>query len=75
MGSESSKQVMALLSELSVLNELNRNYEAAPSAPEEGAYRQRQQRHEEITQEIKALAERKKHGESASISDITPENS
>jgi hypothetical protein len=74
MGSESSEQVLALLGELSVLKELNQKYEASPSATEEEAYRQRQQRHEEITQEIKALAERKKHPESAGISDAAPEN-
>ena len=74
MGSESSEQVLALLGELSVLKELNQKYEATPSAPEEEAYRQRQQRHEEITQEIKALAERKKHPESTDISDAAPEN-
>jgi hypothetical protein len=74
MGSESSEQVLALLGELSVLKELNQKYEASPSATEEEAHRQRQQRHEEITQEIKALAERKKHPESTDISDAAPEN-
>ena len=74
MGSESSEQVLALLGELSVLKELNQKYETSPSAPEEEAYRQSQQRHEEITLEIKALAERKKHPESTDISDAAPEN-
>jgi len=73
MGNESSEQVLALLGELSVLKELNKKYEAAPSAAEEGAYQQRQQRQEEITREIKGLAERKKRAESTSISDAAAE--
>lgn len=73
MGNESSEEVLALLSELSVLKELNRKYEAAPSTDEEEAYRHRQQRHDEITHEIKALAERKKQAESTSISDAEAE--
>jgi hypothetical protein len=60
VGSEASEQVMALLSELAMLKELNKKYEADPSESEREAHRQRQLRHDEITQEIKALAERTK---------------
>lgn len=73
MGSEASEQVLALLNELSVLKELNRKYEASPSAAQEEAYRQRQLRHEEITQEIKTLAERKTRVETTNISDAAAE--
>ncbi len=62
MGSETSEQVMALLNELSVLKELNKKYEAAPSDPEKEGHLQRQHRETEITEEIKLLAERKKKG-------------
>lgn len=66
MGSEASDQMMALLSELSGLKELNEKYEADPTEDEREAYRLRQARQEEITQEIKALAERKKTAEGMS---------
>jgi hypothetical protein len=60
MGSESSDQVLALLKELAVLKEKNQHYEANPSEAERDEYRVRQLRHEEIAEEIKALAESKK---------------
>ena len=60
MGSEASERMMALLSELSTVKELNRQFEASPNENEEDAQRLRQQRQEEIAQEIKALAEEKK---------------
>lgn len=56
MGSETSEQVMVLLKELAMLKELDKAYEANPTAGEHEAYRERQQRHQEITAEIKALA-------------------
>jgi peptidoglycan hydrolase CwlO-like protein len=59
MGSEASEQMMALLSELSTLKELNRQFEASPNENEEDAQRLRHERGEEITQEIKALAQKK----------------
>lgn len=63
MGSKTSEQVMALLKELAVLKELDKSYEANPNEDEHEAYRVRQQRHEEITAEIKALAEQTKVAE------------
>lgn len=63
MGSETSEQVMALLKELAMLKELDKAYEANPIESEHEAYRVRQQRHEEITAEIKALAEQSKDAE------------
>jgi hypothetical protein len=52
--------VLTLLKELSVLKELDSEYEAGPKTPvERDAHRQRQTRHEEIAEEIKALAEEK----------------
>lgn len=64
MGSETSEQVMALLKEIAVLKELDKAYEANPTEAEHEAYRVRQQRHEEITAEIKALAKQNKETES-----------
>jgi hypothetical protein len=63
MGSETFEQVMALLKELAVLKKLDEAYEAKPTEGVHEAYRVRQQRHEEITAEIKALAERSKQAE------------
>ena len=68
MGSEASEQMMALLSELSTLKELNRHFEVSPNENEEDAQRQRQQRQEEIAQEIKALAQQKKAAQTADSS-------
>ena len=64
MGSETSEQVMTLLKELALLKELDRQYEAEPNETEREAYRVRQQRHEEITTELKALAKQRKEDES-----------
>jgi hypothetical protein len=59
-GQRPSVQVLTLLKELSVLRELDSEYEAGPKTPvERDAHRQRQTRHEEIAEEIKALAEEK----------------
>ena len=63
MSSETSEQVMALLKELAMLKELDKSYEANPTESEHEAYRVRQQRHEEITAEIKALAKQTKEAE------------
>ena len=60
MASEASEQMMALLSELATLKELNREFEANPNQHDPEEHRLRLQRHEEITQDIKALAEQKK---------------
>jgi len=66
MGSDASEQVMALLSELAGLKELDKKYEADPVESDREAYRLRQLRLEEITQEIKSLAEQKKTAEGTS---------
>jgi len=64
MSSHESEQVLSLLKELSGLKEINSGYEAVPqSETEREAYRLRQQRHQEIVEEIKALAEQKKSGD------------
>jgi hypothetical protein len=63
VGSETSEQVMALLKELAVFKELDKAYEANPTESEHKAYRARQQRHDEITAEIQALAKQRKEAE------------
>jgi hypothetical protein len=64
MGNDKSVQVLTLLKEMSVLKELDSEYEAAPKTQvERDAHRQRQQRHQGIAEEIKALAEEKKNDE------------
>ena len=63
MGSETSEQVMALLKELAMLKELDKSHEANPTEVEHEAYRVRQERHGEITAEIKALAKETKVAE------------
>ena len=63
MGGETSEQVMALLKELGVLKELDKAYNANPTEDEHEGYRMRQQRREEITSQIKALAEQSKDAE------------
>jgi hypothetical protein len=71
MSSEASEQMMALLSELATLKELNQQFEANPSQHDPEEHRLRLQRHEEITQDIKALAEQnqqKKNGDPSSPS-------
>lgn len=62
MSSHESEQVLALLKELSLLKELDTRYEAGlkPESERE-AHRLRQQRHQEIADEIKALAAQKKN--------------
>lgn len=65
MGTETSEQVLALLKELAMLKELDKSYEANPNEDEHEAYRVRQERHGEITAEIKALAEQSKDAESS----------
>ena len=60
MGSEASDQVMALLKELASLKEQDSRCGGNPSESEQEAHRVRQKRHDEITQNIKALAEFKK---------------
>ncbi len=70
MGSDESVQVLTLLKEISVLKELDGEYEAGPKTQfERDAHRQRQQRHQEIAEEIKALAQQKKNDEQSSLSD------
>jgi hypothetical protein len=65
MGSDDSVQVLTLLKEISVLKELDSEYEAGPKTQvDQDTHRQRQQRHQEIGEEIKALAEQKKNDES-----------
>ena len=67
MGSDKSVQVLTLLKEISVLRELDSEYEAGPKTQvERHAHRQREQRHRGITEEIKALAEEKKNDEQQS---------
>jgi hypothetical protein len=70
MGGDESVQVLTLLKEISVLKELDIEYQAGPKTQfEQDAHRQRQQRHQEIGGEIKALAEQKKNNEQSSLSD------
>lgn len=74
MSNEESEQVLALLKELSVLKKLDSEYEDSPKTESErDAHRLRQQRHREITEEIKALAEQKNNGgEQSQLSDGDP---
>jgi predicted transcriptional regulator len=71
MSSHESEQVLTFLKELSVLKELDSEYEGGPKTEsEQDAHRLRQQRHQEIADEIKALAEQKKNGaEQSQLSD------
>ena len=70
MGSDESVQVLTLLKEISVLKELDSEYEAGLKTQcEQDAHRQRQERHQKIAEEIKALAEQKKNNEQSSLSD------
>ena len=69
MSSHESEQVLNLLKELSILKELDNHYESGPKTePDCAAHRLRQQRHQEIGAEIKALAEQKKSGAQTSTS-------
>jgi hypothetical protein len=62
MSSSKSEHVLSLLKVLSVLKELDSDYEAGPKTESErDAHGLRQQRHHEIGEEIKALAEQKKN--------------
>ena len=63
MGSHKSEQVLTLLNELSVLKKLDGEFEGLPQTQSErDAHRLRQQRKQEISEAIKALAEQKKNG-------------
>jgi hypothetical protein len=63
MGSHESEQVLSLLNELSVLKTLDAEFDALPQGePERDAHRLRQQRQQQISEEIKGLAEQKKNG-------------
>jgi len=67
MRSDKSVQVLTLLKEISVLKELDSEYEAGPKTEvERDAHRERQQRHQGIAEEIKALAEEKRNDEQRS---------
>lgn len=69
MSSGESEQVLLLLKELSLLKELDCGYEAGPETESErDAHRRRQQRHQEITEEIKAIAAQKKNRDEPSKS-------
>jgi hypothetical protein len=60
MASEASERMMSLLSELAALKRLNKECETNSNRLEEDdEQRQLLERHEEITQDIKALAEQK----------------
>jgi hypothetical protein len=62
MSSSKSEHVLTLLKVLSVLKELDGDYEGGPKTESErDAHGLRQQRHHEIGEEIKALAEQKKN--------------
>jgi hypothetical protein len=70
MASDESVQVLTLLKEISVLKEFDSEYQAGPKTQfEQDAHRQRQQRHQEIAGEIKALAEHKRNDEQSSLLD------
>ena len=63
MAATESKQVLSLLKELSMLKELDGHHLTGPKTEsEQAAHRARQQRHQEIAEEIKALAVHKKSG-------------
>jgi hypothetical protein len=67
MDSDKSVQVLTLLKEMSVLKELDSEYEAGSKTQvERDAHRQRQERHRGISEAIKALAEEKKNDEQQS---------
>ena len=60
MGSPESEQVLSLLKELAGLKEMDREVSAPESDSAQEARRLRDQRHGEITDEIKELADQKK---------------
>jgi hypothetical protein len=64
MSSQESEQMLALLKELSLLKLLDAEYARSPKTDSErDAHRQRQQRHREIAEEIKAIAAQKQEAE------------
>ena len=71
MRSDKSVQVLTLVKVISVLKELDSEYEAGPKTQvERDAHRERQQRHQGIAEEIKALAEEKQNdGQRSELSD------
>ncbi len=63
MSSYESEHVLTLLKALSEMKELDSDYEGGPKTESErDAHGLRQQRHHEIGEEIKALAEQKRSG-------------
>lgn len=61
MSSPESEEMLVLLKELSMLKALDTEYEAgSKSDADQEAHRLRQQRHKEIGEQMKALAEQKK---------------
>ena len=68
MTSQESEEMLALLKELSMLKALDTEYETGnKSDDQQEAHRLRQQRHEDIGQEIKALAQQKKANQRTSL--------
>jgi hypothetical protein len=73
MGSNESEQMLALLKELSMLKEVDSEYEGGPETESErDARRLRQEWHRELAEEIKALAGQKKNGAEKSCGSKTP---
>jgi hypothetical protein len=69
MSTHESEEVLTLLKELSMLKELDSQFESGPKTESEcAAHRLRQQRHQEIGEELKALAEQKKRNAEPSAS-------
>jgi hypothetical protein len=63
MSSHESEQVLILLNELSVLKKVDGELESLPQTDaERDAHRLRHQRQQQISEEIKVLAEQKKNG-------------
>ncbi len=61
MNSQEFEEMLILLKELSILKTLDNEYESgSKSNSEHDAHRLRQQRHQEIGDEMKALAEQKR---------------
>ena len=60
MSTQESDQMMALLQELSLMKEMDARFEANPTESEREAHQLRQQRKEEISEEMKALAQKRK---------------
>ena len=77
MGTEASDQMMALLQELSMLKKLEEENEASSDQSDPEGRRLRQQRQQEITQQMKALAQEKqenaKADERAKLSGLSEE--